>query len=227
MIRELGLSRVAVSSTTTNWSPPYALKDMKRIVKFGGSRIVPVLWVTKWMLDSGFIDKALGSGIRWGCLKVHGELENGVWQSDTAEMSLVVSLARSLDVPLLIHTGPSAYCHAALYGEAVHKNPDMDFILAHGSPIDETMELLALPNAFADTAVMPIEHIGMLVEAGYAHKVLWGTDSPMDRPFAKYVSPAKYCHKRLDGFFHAVTDRDARRMILYDNFQKLFGEVAA
>jgi len=223
LVRDLGLERAAVSSTTTCRYPPKALSEMKKLVRYGRGRILPVLWITQWMIDIGYVEDALASGVAWRCLKVHGDFEPGVWNSESEYMNDVIGIARERGIPVLCHTGHSPSAHAGLYDEAARCNPDVKFILAHGAPLDEVCGLLHLPNVFADTALMPMEHIKALVDEGYASKVLWGTDSPMDRPFAKWCSPAKYCRKRLDWFFHAVTDPEARRMILHDNFERLFG----
>jgi len=223
MVRKLGLGRVAVSSTTTCRFPPKALSEMRELVRCGSGRVLPVLWVTKWMIGSGFLEDALQSGVEWRCLKVHGDLEPGVWTPSSECMGEVVAVARKLNVPLLIHTGEFEHCHAGLYEETVRQNPDVKFILAHGRPLDETIALLSLSNAYADTAFMPPEHMRRLVDGGFAGKVLWGTDVPINRYYYRSVPTVKYYYRLLNDFYHTVTDPAARCMILHGNFERLFG----
>lgn len=174
------------------------------------------------MLESGFVEEALNSGIKWRCIKVHGALELGYWMPETEQMDYVVGLAKRLGIPLLFHTGDFTECEAGVYGEVVKSNPEVTFILAHGRPAEQASEVMkSCQNVYAYTAFMPMEDVKRLLDQGLAERLLWGTDCPINRHFFANMTTEKYYQKRLDQFRRIAT-KEQFKQVSDENFRRVF-----
>lgn len=203
----VGVGCFAVSSTTIcEMNYRKVLREIKELIVVGGRRVIPVLWIVPAMIDDGGVHRFLDSGICWKCLKIHPQLNPDAWAPDSDNMERVIGLARRLGVPILIHTAMFPCCHAGLYKHTISVNSDITFILAHGRPIDETIDVLkSCPNAYTDTAFMPTEEIVKLCTAGLAERVLWGTDYPIPQYFFHDRDMKEYYHSLLESVRKGIT----------------------
>lgn len=105
--KQIGVSGIAVSSTTVATEDyPKVLSEMLQLLSQDEVHIVPVLWITPRMLQTGAIRQFIDSGIQWQCIKVHNYLQRGQWGESTGPlMQQVVALAQELRLPILFHTG--------------------------------------------------------------------------------------------------------------------------
>lgn len=210
-LREVGVHTYAVSSTTTCLDYKRALKEMQEVVRIGGKRVVPVLWVAPAMLHDGWLEHALDCGIEWRCLKIHGYFHN--WNPDGAEVEQVVAAAQRLQAPLLLHTGGRPASDCGSYLNLIRRHPEQRFILAHSRPVDQAIEVMTqCPNAWADTAFTPKEDIAQLIERGFADRVLFGTDYPLHNFF--------YSGQDMKAVY-ASTVRDAKSVMSEEDWEKV------
>lgn len=195
----VGVERFACSSTTIcEGDYDKVLAEMSELYHIAGGRVQPVLWILPQTLSDDGLQRFLDSNIPWRMLKIHPQLNPLAWQSGSRTLQKVIRLAKRLQLPLLIHTGEFAGCYPSLFERAIRHNPSVTFILAHGRPLDETANLLQrYPNVFADTAFMPVEHIAKLCHFGLAHRILWGTDVPIQRYYSRKEDIVVYYKKRL------------------------------
>ncbi|MCF0177376.1 MAG: amidohydrolase family protein [Bacteroidales bacterium] len=220
-LTSVGIEKIAVSSTTTcAGRMDLVASEMKEIVKIGGDRVLPVLWInTEWLRDNS-IDFLLDCGVNWQCLKVHGLSQD--WHSDPTLLEMVVTMAREMHLPLLLHTGGCPESDAGHYMDVIKRNPDVNFILAHSRPIDQTIHILRnCDNAWADTAFSPFEDIKKMVIAGVSDRILWGTDYPMHNIFYKGSDIKKLYTDMIQQLQHAVPC-DTFEKITFRNFETLF-----
>ena len=220
----VGVERFAASSTTIcEGDYDKVIAETKELADICGSRFLPVLWITQPMLKDGRLDKFMDSGIRWRCLKIHPQLHPTTWINDSHEMKWVVSMASVLQMPLLIHTGEKEGCNPKLYEKPISDFPNVVFILAHGRPINDTLELMKkYPNVWCDTAFMPSENIVKLCDEKLSNHVLWGTDYPIP----KYYYPEKDMRTYYFDLVKKLEDsisQDDFELITHRNFEKLFG----
>lgn len=179
--KQIGITDMAVSSTSVALEDyPKVLSEFEQLLSQDEVRIVPILWVTLRMLQSGGIQQFLDSGIRWQCIKVHNYLQHGQWgDAMGTHMCQVVELAQDMHLPILFHTG-NEQCYPDDYAPLIQAHPEQTFILAHSRPVDQTIRIMqACPNAWADTAFTPIEDIEQMVQAGLIDRMMWGTDLPL------------------------------------------------
>ena len=220
----VGVERFAASSTTICESDyDKVIAETRELADVCGSRFLPVLWITQPMLKDGGLFQLMDAGIRWRCLKIHPQLHPTTWIDDSHEMKWVVSMASVLQMPLLIHTGEREGCYPKLYEKVVSDFTNVTFILAHGRPINDTIELMKkYPNVWCDTAFMPTENIVKLCDEKLSNHVLWGTDYPIP----KYYYPEKdlrtYYLDLAQKLVDSISQEDFE-LITHKNFEKLFG----
>ncbi len=220
----VGVGCFATSSTTICESDyDKVLHEIKTLQKLCGKRFVPVFWVVPQMIKDGGLFKMMDSGIRWRYLKIHPQLHPTAWLGDSDEMIWVVSMANVLQMPLLIHTGEINGCFPKQYEKWYFKFPDVTFILAHGRPINDTIELMKkYPNVWTDTAFMPTENIVRLCNEKLSDRVLWGSDYPIPKYYYPEADMKAYYLDLIQKLKDSVS-RDDFELITHKNFEKLFG----
>lgn len=118
------------------------------------------------------------------------------WYYNRRLLEEALEVARTLDVPVLFHTGEFKECHAGVFLDVCRGHDDLTFVLAHGCPIDETMEVLAqCSNAYVDTAFMPVGNAVSLVQNGFTQRMLFGTDAPINLLFYKDMTTTEYIQR--------------------------------
>lgn len=189
-----GINGMAVASTST-CAEIYknVCRELREIIRLGGARVHPLLWLTPRMLKKRYpLPYMLHSKIEWQGVKLHFEA-HPEWSRNKKLLDKAINVARKLSVPVLFHTGNDDSCHAGLFKSIIQTNGDLTFVLAHGRPIDETIDVLhCCPNVFADTAFMPISDILKLVDSGLSERILFGSDAPINKVFYKDVSTEQY-----------------------------------
>lgn len=189
-----GIDGMAVSSTST-CAELYknVCRELRELVRLGGERVHPILWLTPKMLRWRYpLPLMLHGKIEWQGIKIHPEA-HPEWTRNPKLMKKAVTLARCMDVPLLIHTGNKAESHAGLFAGVIKRNNDVTFVLAHGRPCDETLNILHdCDNVFVDTAFMPMADVKSLSEAGFSNRMLFGTDMPINEVFYKDRCSTEY-----------------------------------
>ena len=203
----VGVEQFACSSTTIcEGDYDKVLAEMLELQALAGYRLLPVLWIVPQMLYDGGLQRFMQSAISWRMLKIHPQLHPLAWYCGSTNLQKVLRLAKQMHVPLLIHTGEFAGCYPSLFKWAIRYNPTITFILAHGRPIDETIALLQhYPNVLTDTAFMPVEHIAELCQQGLSHRILWGTDIPIQKYYNRSENLIDYYQDRLRELKTAIT----------------------
>lgn len=203
-----GINGMVVSSTST-CAELYkdVRRELRELKRLGGDRVHPVLWLTPRMLKVKYaLPYMLHSKIKWQGVKIHSEA-HPEWAHNKALLDKALNVARNLDVPILVHTGNFSSCHAGLFKDVIAENSDLTFVLAHGRPINETIEILqCCHNVYVDTAFMPKEDLYQLAELGLSDKILFGTDVPINTVFFKYISTSDYIRLRTQELHDVLGD---------------------
>lgn len=220
----VGVESFAVSSTTTcerNFSKVIA--EMKEIVHIAESRALPVLWILPEMFESDTIGQFLDSGINWRILKIHPQISPvDRWASESNFTHRLISLARKMSIPILLHTGEIDGCYPKQFKEVICGNPDIRFILAHGRPIGQTVEIMQInANVWCDTAFMPTGNIVRLCGSGLSDRILWGTDYPIPQYFHPNKDMKEYYLSNLSNLKSSVSEEDFTK-ITEHNAQRIF-----
>lgn len=213
-----GFDGMAVASTST-CAELYkdVCREMRELKRLSGNRIYPLLWLTPRMMKVKYaLPYMMHKGIRWQGVKFHFEA-HPEWSRNFRLLSKGLDVARKLNVPVLFHTGNEDCCHAGLFKRIIEENKDLTFVLAHGRPINETIDVLrCCNNSYVDTAFMPMSDIELLVRSGLSERILFGTDAPINRVFFKDMSTSDYIRDQVKIFQEALgvdADRCLRRCI--------------
>lgn len=182
-----GVDGMAVSSTST-CAELYkvVVREMRELIRLGDNRIHPILWLTPTMLKKRYaLPYMLHNKVNWKGVKMHWEA-HPEWTHNPKLVEKALDVARRLGCPVLLHTGEDKYCHAGFYIGLIKKYADLTFVLAHGRPVDEAIEVLKqCPNSFVDTAFMPMSDLSKIIAKGLSNRVIFGTDAPINRIFYK------------------------------------------
>lgn len=195
-----GIDGMAVSSTSTCTELyKVVVREMRELIKLGGERVHPILWLTPKMMKCRYaLPYMLHSKIPWQGIKMHWEAHKE-WANNKKLVVQGLELARQLGVPVLLHTGNFVSCHAGLFADIIAENQDLTFVLAHGRPLDETLEVVRNnENSFIDTSFMPAQDLQQLVDKGLVDRILFGTDFPINEVFYKDINSVTYIQRNIE-----------------------------
>lgn len=220
-IRKMNIDRYLVSSTTT-CEENYAkvISELEQLNELDKEKAFPVLWITPKMITNTHLSYMMESKIDWKCLKIHGFIHN--WPPNGKLFRQVIDLASKLQIPILIHSGGDKKCDAGSYLKVIKNYPKQIFILAHGRPIDQALEVMKqCQNAWVDTAFMPLEDIKLLKDDGLLDRVLFGTDFPITIHNEQNLSDMDWYKNRITEIVDIIGNEKFRK-INEANFNKLF-----
>ncbi|MCQ2330471.1 MAG: amidohydrolase family protein [Paludibacteraceae bacterium] len=218
-LRGEGVEKFAVSTSTT-CSEDYekCMAEMQEIVHIGGEQIAPVFWISPSMLHNGWFEKFINCGIHWRCLKIHGYMHS--WSEN--EIEQVITQAQQMNIPILFHTGGRAESDAGSYLTICQRHPEQIFVLAHARPIEQALAVMkAYPNVYADTAFTPIDAVKQLIDEGFASRVLFGTDYPLQRVFYPNDDISAMYQKQIADI-QALMTTEQWDLVSHINFEKLY-----
>lgn len=223
LMDSLGVEKYAVSSTSIceeNYEK--VLVEMRDVIALSSGKALPVLWITPMMILSGQVDVFLHSGIQWQSFKVHPQLCPELWTADSIYFDFVISLSRETGLPLLIHTGEKTGCEASRFSSVIERNPDINFILAHGRPAHEAIDIMKkYDNVWIDTAFVGVKEIVIFLQNGFSNRILWGTDMCIPKYFYPAEDMYKYYKNKLDAF-RKVSSIEQYEQVTFKNAIRLF-----
>jgi len=220
-ISDNNINKALISSTTT-CEENYAkvISEIHQLIVYGKEKIFPVLWVTPKMIKSNNLAYMLESNIQWKCIKIHGLIHN--WAPNGKLFKQVIDLAIKIQLPILIHSGGDKRCDAGSYLRIIKNNPQQTFILAHGRPIDEAINVIKhCTNAYVDTAFMSLEHIVLLIENKLEERILFGSDFPITIHNESNIYVNDWYQNRISEIVDIIGIDKFKIMNEY-NFNKLF-----
>lgn len=197
--QQAGINEIVVSSTST-CAEEYKLvvREMHELLQIGGLHIHPVLWLTPRMIKTWGIRYMLHSKIRWQGIKMHWQAHRE-WFYNKRLTSCAIEIARKIQVPVLLHTGNCNECHASVFESLCSNNSDLTFVLAHGRPVDETIDVLKnCPNTMVDTAFMNVDDVRLIADKGFVNRILFGTDAPINLIYYDNMSISQYVSSQIE-----------------------------
>ncbi len=199
-IREAGIDRIAVSSTSS-CADLYSLvcREMRTIIRLAPNSVAPILWLTSHLLSFPKQLKKMvnARGIDWAGVKIHPVSHPQILQNKQL-LNRLLEIVRALGVPMLIHTGEYPNCHAGVFEPLCRGNENVNFVLAHGRPLNKTIEIMkSCPNVYTDTAFMPLENIHHLISCGLRERILFGSDVPINKLYYPQYSTCEYLRRKI------------------------------
>ena len=201
-LKRAGIDKCVVSSTSTCADLYHnILTEFHQLIALAGKKNVkPLLWISPDMIIRKWpLKKLLKSKIEWKGIKLH-YISHPHFSKRKEWVNSAILIAYALGkVPVLFHTGEWDTCHAGIFEPLIAEYPDLKFVLAHGRPIDETIYLMKkYPNAWTDTAFMPVEHIKRLKKENLFDRVLFGSDAPINKIYYPNQFTSEYLKERIE-----------------------------
>lgn len=133
-----------------------------------------------------------------------------------------LAFAEQHRLPVMVHSASDEWSQPRFVYEAAKTHPNVNFIMAHiglESDNEEAIELIgSLPNLYGDTAWVKPESGLKLVKKYGAHKLLFGTDNPIDG-VDTYSHPF---YKEYFGEFKNNVSSDDYELIMHGNAERIF-----
>lgn len=141
------------------------------------SKVDLILVVTPEMIKTDENLSILDS-LPYKMIKLHGCLHN--WHPNGKVIRRVFSLAKTRNIPIMLHTGGRAKSDAGSYYRICSEFPSVKVILAHSRPIGDTINIMQqCSNVYADTSCVSAKKIRLFESEGLINRLLFGTDFPV------------------------------------------------
>ncbi len=131
--------------------------------------------------------------------------------------------AKTLGMPVAVHTAHDIYAHPSFAREVAGEWPLLNFVLVHMGLASDNIESIEymeeLQNVYGDTTWVTFESIEKAVKWVGSHKILFGTDAPIDG-----VDTYEWYQDKIRGIREQLDDKDTEN-ILFRNAQKIFLEM--
>jgi uncharacterized protein len=128
--------------------------------------------------------------------------------------------AKTLGMPVAVHTAHDIYAHPSFARDVARQWPLLNFVLVHMGLASDNLESIEymneLSNVYGDTTWVSFESIEAAVETVGSHKILFGTDAPIDG-----VDTYDWYQDKIRGIRQKLNDEDTEN-ILFRNARKLF-----
>jgi len=183
-INQIGLMPL-LNETGSNLNNAHS--TLKKYYSIYETQIIPILWIYP-KISIQKIERLI-SEIPYKIIKIHGYLHH--W--DYENITRIINFTEQKKLPIMFHTGGCENSDAGFYMQICKNFPKQKIILAHGRPIEQTIEILQLcKNVWVDTAFMPTENIKLLIDKDFANKILFGTDYPIMKHFDNSINLDKW-----------------------------------
>lgn len=194
---------------------------MRELHLMGGDKVLPILWLTPKM----FIGREYGikyllrSKVEWRGIKFHWWAHRQ-WYYDRRLLNKAINIAKSLQVPIMFHTGETKETYPLNFLQLCRENNDIQFILAHGRPPAQTMDILrSCQNTMVDTSFMPFDWKRQFIDAGFATRLAFGTDVPINKIYFTDETTSAFVRRHLSEI-RQITDNITFKQIVSRNLYK-------
>ena len=181
LIDKLSIKKALVLSMSGQLSFKKEIDELKALGDLCGDRIRMGLWVYPDMIEQGqCFDRYLKMDFK--VLKIHGRFSK--WIPMGRKIRKLFEIAKERKFTVMIHTGGDNHCDAGVYRRICRDNPEVNIILAHGKPIEQTLPILKeCKNVFVDTSYIGLDAVLLLKDNDLLCKTIFGSDLPLDRYF--------------------------------------------
>ena len=155
--------------------------------KYPADIAVPLFWMIPDYINQGIKAETAMKELNYGGFKLHPLGNNWNFENDTKQCEIlheVFDYADKHQMRILIHTGESGVDSPGRFKHFFGEYKNVKIILAHCRPANETIKLMQkYSNVFGDTAFVPKEKIDEIENAGFAERLIFGTDFPITHYF--------------------------------------------
>lgn len=185
------------------------------------SKVDLILVVTPEMIKT---DENLSiiDSLPYKMIKLHGCLHN--WHPNGKAIRRVFSLAKTRNIPIMLHTGGRAKSDAGSYYRISSEFPSVKVILAHSRPIDDTINIMRqFPNVYADTSFVSAEKIRLFESEGLINRLLFGTDFPVPIFYTNETNLQEWYTRNISEMVSSI-GLQSFKTIASDNYINFFNQ---
>ena len=216
---ELGIDKVGIMPISMESD---FHRDQKIMSSLPPKRFVPYLWVNPEMVDNDPTLEIYNS-LSYKVIKIHAYARKE-WDTMPDKIRTVIEAAYKKGVPVMFHTGGWRGSNAIQFYKFCREFPEVNFILAHGKPISQTLTVLkGAKNAYVDNSFMDIESMKKIREAGLSNRILFGTDFPIMKTFWPEVDLLDWYRNHVMELVQIFGEKDFM-VWANENFHKLILE---
>jgi predicted TIM-barrel fold metal-dependent hydrolase len=221
IVAEAGITDAAYSSTTSAKEGARYQEIEREIAavtaRYPADRYEPLLWYIPPYIDEGVTVENAFQHLPYGGIKLHPRVHH--WDlHDTKHRDCLHTLfgyAGDKGLPVLIHTGEDEFERPAFFASFFSEYPQVKFILAHCRPAPDTIALFrAHSNVYGDTAFLDTGRYTQIAGAGFAGRLIPGTDFPITHYFAAHYPQENSAITLAEQY-----QRDAAQMGKYEKIE--------
>jgi predicted TIM-barrel fold metal-dependent hydrolase len=157
--------------------------EIEAALKFYGfQKTVPLFWFNTAYIEQGMDVEQVMNDLPYQGFKLHPLIDNWDFEnlSHTNALLKMFDYAAQNKLPVLIHTGESGIDSPDRFQTFFGLYPTVQFILAHSRPVGTTISMLQkYDNVYCDSSFAPEESLQKIGSAGFASKMLFGSDFPI------------------------------------------------
>ncbi|MDR0878130.1 MAG: amidohydrolase family protein, partial [Treponema sp.] len=198
IVMESGAEGLVFSSTTSCKDDVTYTEVEKEIaglfsrIPWSAEMVKPYLWYIPSYSAQGVTPETAIANLPYKGIKLH-PLANHWDLEDTETVSILHGLfdyARRHTLPVLMHTGHSGVDAADTFSAFFSEYPEVHITLAHCRPLDQTIDMMQKhKNIYCDTAFVEEEAIRRIIGAGFAPRIVLGSDFPITHYFRTKYPP--------------------------------------
>jgi hypothetical protein len=191
-----GIDRLVFSSTTSCAQGvqygAVAAEIEAALKHYGPEKTAPLLWFNPVFIDQGINIEQTMNDLPYQGLKLHPLSNNWDFGNQNHDKALrtLFDYAAQNKMPVLIHTGEGDVQSPDRFQAFFGLYPTVRFILAHSRPAHTTIIMLQkYANVYCDSSFAPEESLQKIAAAGFASRILFGSDFPITHYFKTKYPP--------------------------------------
>ncbi|GHU27208.1 hypothetical protein FACS1894172_19270 [Spirochaetia bacterium] len=164
-------------------------KEIEGVIShFSPSIFKPYLWfIPSYKAEGINIEDAMND-IPYKGIKIHPYAND--WTNNIPKNNNILhelfEYASDFNIPILIHTGENGKDAPNTFEYFFNQYPKAKCILAHCRPVLETIEMFrTYKNVYGDTAFLSKANLQKIIQAGFADRILLGSDFPITHYFSQ------------------------------------------
>jgi predicted TIM-barrel fold metal-dependent hydrolase len=159
---------------------------------YGPEKTAPLFWFNPAYLEQGINIEQIMDDLPYQGFKLHPLINNWDFENPDHIKALrkAFDYAAQNELPVLIHTGEGDVHSPDRFQAFFGLYPTVQFILAHSRPAETTITMLQkYSNVYCDSSFAPEESLQKITVAGFASRILFGTDFPITHYFRTKYPP--------------------------------------
>jgi len=159
---------------------------------YGPEKTAPLFWFNPAYIEQGINIEQVMDSLPYQGFKLHPLINDWNFENPDHDKALrkAFDYVAQSGLPVLIHTGEGEVHSPDRFQAFFGLYPTVQFILAHSRPAETTITMLQkYGNVYCDSSFAPEESLQKISAAGFASRILFGSDFPITHYFRTKYPP--------------------------------------